>query len=97
LLAGAFGGNAAAALPAGVFCGDAAAGLPTGAFGGDAAALLAGAGAPGADTVAGFSGGLAAVGAARAGSVRRGVAPRWPPLGGGFDSVTADYPRMRRA
>ena len=38
-------------------------------------------------------GGLAAAGAAaRAGSARKGVVPRSPPLGGGLDVVTADYP-----
>jgi hypothetical protein len=42
-------------------------------------------------------GGLVAVGAVRAGSARKGSArkgavPRSPPLGGGLDAVTADYP-----
>ena len=37
-------------------------------------------------------GGLAAAGAVRAGSARKGAVPRSPPLGGGFESVTADYP-----
>jgi hypothetical protein len=35
---------------------------------------------------------LSAFGAARAGSVRKGAAPRSPPLGGGFDPVTSGYP-----
>jgi hypothetical protein len=38
------------------------------------------------------TGGWAAAGAARAGSARRGAVPRSPPLGGGLDAVTADYP-----
>jgi hypothetical protein len=42
-------------------------------------------------------GGLVAAGAVRAGSARKGSArkgavPRSPPLGGGLESVTADYP-----
>ncbi|HLN40299.1 MAG TPA: hypothetical protein VK337_21140 [Xanthobacteraceae bacterium] len=39
-------------------------------------------------------GGLAAAGAgaARAGSARKGAVLRSPPLGGGLDAVTADYP-----
>jgi hypothetical protein len=42
-------------------------------------------------------GGLVAAGAVRAGSARKGSArkgavPRSPPLGGGLDAVTADYP-----
>jgi hypothetical protein len=37
-------------------------------------------------------GGLAAAGAVRAGSARKGAVPRSPPLGGGLDAVTADYP-----
>jgi len=40
----------------------------------------------------GTLGGWAAAGVARAGSARAGAVPRSPPLGGGFDSVTADYP-----
>jgi len=36
--------------------------------------------------------GWAAAGAARAGSARNGAVPRSPPLGGGLDAVTADYP-----
>jgi hypothetical protein len=37
-------------------------------------------------------GGLAAAGAARAGSARTGAVLRSPPLGGGLDAVTTDYP-----
>src|SRR6202040_2620688 len=37
-------------------------------------------------------GGLVAAGAARAGSARNGTVPCSPPLGGGLDAVTADYP-----
>ena len=37
-------------------------------------------------------GGLAAAGAGRAGSARKGAVPRSPPLGGGLDAVTTDYP-----
>jgi hypothetical protein len=37
-------------------------------------------------------GGLVAAGAVRAGSARKGAVPRSPPLGGGLDAVTADYP-----
>jgi hypothetical protein len=37
-------------------------------------------------------GGVTAAGAGRAGSARKGVVPRSPPLGGGLDVVTADYP-----
>ena len=59
-----------------------ATGLLAGAFGGDAAAGLSG---------------LAAPGAARAGSTRKGVTPGWPPFGGGFDPVTADYPQVLSA
>jgi len=40
----------------------------------------------------GTLGGWAAAGVARAGSARRGAVPRSPPLGGGLDAVTADYP-----
>jgi len=40
----------------------------------------------------GALGGCAAAGAARAGSARKGTVPRSPPLGGGLDAVTADYP-----
>jgi len=36
--------------------------------------------------------GWEAAGAARAGSARKGAVPRSPPLGGGLDVVTADYP-----
>jgi len=44
-------------------------------------------------TVATGGGGLAAAGAAaRAGSARKGIVPGSPPLGGGLDAVTADYP-----
>jgi len=52
--------------------------------------------ATGAGTGEGFTvaagGGLAAAGAVRAGSARKGAVPRSPPLGGGFDAVTAGYP-----
>jgi hypothetical protein len=40
----------------------------------------------------GALGGWAAAGAARAGSARKGAVLRSPPLGGGLDAVTADYP-----
>jgi len=40
----------------------------------------------------GALGGWAAAGAARTGSARKGAVPRSPPLGGGLDAVTADYP-----
>jgi hypothetical protein len=36
--------------------------------------------------------GWAAAGAAGAGPARKGAEPRSPPLGGGLDAVTADYP-----
>jgi hypothetical protein len=36
--------------------------------------------------------GVARAGSARAGSARKGAVPRSPPLGGGLDAVTADYP-----
>ena len=36
--------------------------------------------------------GAARTGSARKGSVRKGAVPRSPPLGGGLDAVTADYP-----
>ena len=36
--------------------------------------------------------GWAAAGAARTGSADKGAVPRSPPLGGGLDAVTADYP-----
>jgi hypothetical protein len=36
--------------------------------------------------------GSARKGSARKGSARKGAVPRSPPLGGGLDAVTADYP-----
>jgi len=36
--------------------------------------------------------GTARAGSARKGSARKGAVPRSPPLGGGLDAVTADYP-----
>jgi hypothetical protein len=42
-------------------------------------------------------GGLAGFAATRAGSTRKGVGPRSPPFGGGFDPVTAGYPRFEIA
>jgi hypothetical protein len=41
---------------------------------------------------AGVLSALSAFGAARAGSARKGAAPRSPLSGGGFDPVTAGYP-----
>jgi hypothetical protein len=109
LLAGAVGGVATAGLFTGAVGGDATAGLPAGAllaggagaalFGCDAlAGLLAAAFAADAAAEAGPLGnGLTAVGTAGAGSVSGGAAPRWPPLGGGFEPVTADYPLLEDA
>jgi hypothetical protein len=99
LLAGAVGGDATAGLPAGaLLAGEAAAGLLRSALGCDApAGLLAGAFAGDAAVAIPLGRGLTAVGTAGAASVSGGTAPRWPPLGGGFEPVTADYPLLQNA